>query len=129
MTFCDIHASPTCMVLSHFHALMRFKDHTRITLQISFFVCLLFSCLMCPLLKTFLVYFCFLLCCLGCLPQSGVLYCNGNTYSSVLVSNLLIQADVCNQPINFIMFKEIRELLMLPVASFPTEIGNVTCFL
>lgn len=61
-------------------------------------------------------------------PQSGVLRFDGNTYSSVLFSNLLIQADVCNQPINFIMFKEIRELLMLPVASFPTEIGNVTCF-
>lgn len=36
MTFCDIHAPPTCMVLSQFHALMRFKDHTRITLKIFF---------------------------------------------------------------------------------------------
>lgn len=41
MTFCDIHASPTCMVLSQFHALMRFKDHTRITLQRFFFYFLL----------------------------------------------------------------------------------------
>lgn len=33
MTFCDIQACPTCMVLSHFHDLMSFKDHSRITLQ------------------------------------------------------------------------------------------------
>lgn len=33
MTFCDISASPTCMVLCQFHALMKFKDHSGITAQ------------------------------------------------------------------------------------------------
>lgn len=43
MTFCDICASPTCIALSKFHALMRFKDRPRSTaISLSFLILFFF---------------------------------------------------------------------------------------